>query len=360
MNRIGSTNLQFFLRLKNFFLNQLFISFKCWFGLRKLSNCTLFSGAYGRIVIFVLFCITFSAKSQQTAIFSQHMFNQLTINPAYAGSSEMVNLFASSRQQWVGAEGGPKTTVFGVDLPVDALGIESGVGLNFNNDQIGFSEEIAVNLVSSVRFRLETGILNAGINLGVVNHVIDPEWYLGDKYGLTDDHSDDDELVFDAKENGSVFDCGIGAFYTWDKGYAGVSVLHLFNPAPKFEDNYYYYLKRTYFISGGYQLALEDKPVVFKPSFLMQTDAASLQADISLLAFYKKRYWGGIGYRWQDAVIVNMGLEMKSGLKIGYSYDIPASRFSRNYGGSHEITLGYQFDMRIDKKGKGYKSVRYL
>lgn len=58
--------------------------------------------------------------------------------------------------------------------------------------------------------------------------------------------------------------------------------------------------------------------------------------------------------------MLNVGIELKNGLKIGYSYDVPASSFSRNYGGSHELSLAYQFDLRIDKKGKGYKSVRFL
>lgn len=360
MVNFGSKNLQFVLRVKYFFLNQLFYSFKYWFKQKNNSKNTLFQCVCGVLSFFVLFCIGFESYAQQTAIFSQYMFNQLTINPAYAGSSELVNLFATSRQQWVGATGGPKTTVFAIDAPIDPFGTEAGIGLNFSNDQIGFSEEIAVNLIGSIRFRLNTGVLNAGLSLGMINHVIDPDFYLGDKNGLSDDHSDQDPLMLTSKESATAMDLGMGAYYSWDDGYIGVSAMHLLNPEPEFDGEYYFYFKRTWFLSGGYKFALVDKPIVFKPSIMMETDGASFQTDINLLTYYKKRYWGGIGYRLQDAVMLSVGIELKNGLKIGYTYDVPASAFSRNYGGSHELALGYQFDLRIDKKGKGYKSVRFL
>ena len=92
-----------------------------------------------RIVFFLLFCIGFNAWGQQYPQFSQNMFNQLTVNPGYAGSSGMVNVLLGNRQQWTGGFDGmaPKTTVFGVDTEINLMGWNSGLGLSVMNDEIG-------------------------------------------------------------------------------------------------------------------------------------------------------------------------------------------------------------------------------
>jgi len=77
------------------------------------------------------------ARAQFDPQFSQNMFNQLTYNPGFAGSSGMFNLSAINRQQWVGFEGAPKTTVFGADVNLNLFKRESGLGLVFMNDEIG-------------------------------------------------------------------------------------------------------------------------------------------------------------------------------------------------------------------------------
>ena len=356
MKAFVSKNHQFFLRDKNFFLNQLFSTFRYWFEIKKNSDRRFILIVYGGIIIFVLFCSTFKVHSQQSAIFSQSMFNQLTINPAYAGSSEVVNLFGTSRQQWIGLDGHSKTTVFGFDAPINMFKSEAGLGLNFSNDQIGFSEEIVVNLSGSLKYRLQTGTINVGLNFGIINHVLKPEW----EVPTSDYHSADDNLLVDSEQSASVFDMGIGTFYTCEKWFGGLSLTHLFNPAPKFDDSYFYYLKRTMYIFGGYSYSLQNRPIEFRPFAMIVTDGVSIQSDIHLQGVYKKRFWGGLGYRFGDAIILDAGIELKNGLRLGYSYDVATSGAISDNGGSHEVTIGYKFILGIDKKSKGYKSVRYL
>jgi hypothetical protein len=50
---------------------------------------------------------------------------------------------------------------------------------------------------------------------------------------------------------------------------------------------------------------------------------------------------------------------MSNGLKIGYAYDLTTSALSGYTGGSHEIYLGYSFDLGKNRIKK-YKSIRYL
>jgi len=84
--------------------------------------------------------------SQQDPITSNYMFNTLTFNPGYAGTSGMICATAINRQQWVGFDGAPSTTIFNISAPVSPFGISSGVGLMVENDILGFDKDINIAL----------------------------------------------------------------------------------------------------------------------------------------------------------------------------------------------------------------------
>jgi len=62
--------------------------------------------------------VSYQTFAQQEAMFSQYMFNILAINPAYAGSRDVLSLTTLGRYQWVGVEGAPKTFTFSIDSPI--------------------------------------------------------------------------------------------------------------------------------------------------------------------------------------------------------------------------------------------------
>ena len=112
---------------------------------------------------------TFTANAQQDPQFSQNRFNQLTVNPGFAGSSGPINVSLLNRFQWVGFPGAPVTTVFNADATVHLIGKEDGVGLSIMNDVIGFEKNVSFNLNYSWRTQLGNGKLGAGVSLGVMN-----------------------------------------------------------------------------------------------------------------------------------------------------------------------------------------------
>ena len=64
--------------------------------------------------LFLIIALTFSLANsvgQQHSQFSQYMLNLNNISPADVGSSGMINLFGTTRQQWVGLEGDRKSVV---------------------------------------------------------------------------------------------------------------------------------------------------------------------------------------------------------------------------------------------------------
>jgi len=322
-----------------------------------------------RIVFFLLFCVASSSWGQHYPQFSQNMFNHLTVNPGFAGTSEMINITLGNRQQWMGGfknEAGksmaPSTTVFGVDTQVNLLGWDSGIGLSIMNDEIGELTSLYMSAIYSKRWETEYGKLGVGLSLGLVNlgikgsnlHTM-PQGD-GDDFDSGNYHSE--ELFPD--DQGMSFDAGIGAYLKHRQYYIGLSVAHLNQPKPKFKDTYTTYFNRTIFITGGYHLQLKKLPIVLIPSIFIKSNMSSYQIDWNINGILKDKYWGGLTYRLQDAIVLLGGVELNNGLRIGYSYDISISKLDGTKGGSHEIMLGYRFDLSLEKRKKQYKSVRYL
>ena len=65
-----------------------------------------------------LFAIVATGKAQYDALFTQYMFNEMFINPAYAGSKEAMSAAILHRQQWVNFPGRPVTTSFSLHGPL--------------------------------------------------------------------------------------------------------------------------------------------------------------------------------------------------------------------------------------------------
>jgi type IX secretion system PorP/SprF family membrane protein len=112
--------------------------------------------------------ISFSGmKAQQDPQYSLYQFNQMIINPAYAGARDALAVVALRRDQWVSFPGAPKTTVLSVHAPI--LNKNIGVGFTVIRDEIGprsttgFYGNFAYILKLNQKFKLSFGI-NGGYN----------------------------------------------------------------------------------------------------------------------------------------------------------------------------------------------------
>nr|WP_321406109.1 PorP/SprF family type IX secretion system membrane protein [uncultured Carboxylicivirga sp.] len=333
--------------------------------INRIIKYQLFQCITRRIVFFLLFCVATNAIGQQFPQFSQNMFNQLATNPGFAGNSEMINVAMGNRQQWMGGFDGmaPKTTVFGADAKLNILGGDSGLGLLILNDEIGEWTNLYMSAVYSKRWKTDYGKLGVGLSFGMVNQSIKgsnlstlPQGDASDDFGNGDYHTE--ESLTD--DQGTALDIGFGTYLENRLYYIGISVAHLNKPAPKFKDTYESYLLPIVFITGGYKYQLKNRPIVLVPSLFIKSNMSSYQVDFNVNGILKDKYWGGLTYRFQDAIVLLGGVELNNGLRIGYSYDINVTQMSSARNGSHEIMLGYSFDMSLEKRKKQYKSVRYL
>lgn len=291
--------------------------------------------------------LSMSAKAQQDILLSQYMFNQLFINPAYAGTHEYWGSTLLYRNQWVGWDGAPSSQLIAIDGPV--LPSLIGVGGTIIHDQIGINESFSVNVNLSYQIKLDhqgKHRLSFGLKTGF--------YTLSSK--LKDlVFWDENDPIYTGNEiitqNTILF--GAGLYYYSERVYFGISSPILFakdlKDLPTADYNRSSYLQNYMYMHGGVVFPLSDN-VDFKPSFLLKyQSAAPIQADINLHFLFNDLLWIGASYRTQDALAFMVEVNIMRWMRFGYAYDITISDISNYSNGSHEIMIGIDFGKTIVK-----------
>jgi type IX secretion system PorP/SprF family membrane protein len=292
-------------------------------------------------------------SAQQEPVISHFTQNKLYYNPAFAGLQGEICASIINRQQWVGFEGAPQTTIFSINSPINIFGINSGIGISLMDDRLGLDQNFSGKIDYAYIHDLGSGTLSIGPKLGIYNIVF------GGNYETPDGGTD--PALPEDKDQSLIFDMGFGAVYTLNNFYVGASVTHLIQPKFKFSnDREISYLKRHYFLMSGYKLDLSSSPIEVYPNILVKYDGATPQFSINFNTVYNKKFWGGVTYRTTDALDINLGIELFNGIKIGYAYGLNFSKLIKTNAGSHEVMIGYCFNLDFGGAPRKYRSVRFL
>ncbi|MDD4993445.1 MAG: type IX secretion system membrane protein PorP/SprF [Paludibacter sp.] len=311
-------------------------------------------------VLLSLLCIGF-AFSQLDVQLSQYMFHTSEFNPAAIGEGNLIQITGQHRIQWVGIPNAPQTTVFSINSPLKIGTGTSGIGFKFMNDKAGLFTNQTAHLQYAFKKKLGEGMLSVGADLGFVSIGFHGDSITAHKISIGEYHNDltSDLQIPQLYVSGMSFDMNVGVFYSTPKFYAGVSYLHVNGPKVDWNEMQFKQVGAL-FATGGYSYTMEDPKYVVKPSMLFKTDFTTLQLDLSTRVEFNNKYWGGLSYRWGDAVVFLAGINLAGGLGVGYSYDLPVSKIILGSSGSHEILLTYSFEYVFGKRTSKFKSIRIL
>lgn len=311
-------------------------------------------------ILILIVCIS-SAYSQFDAQYSQYMLNQTAFNPAAVGESGMIDVIGRHRIQWVGMPNGGRTTNFSINSPLKIQKTNHGLGVSFYNEKVGLFINQGLHLQYAFKQKIGKGVLSIGPEIGYISL-----GFNGDSvkthpitYGKYHDLTSDGDIPQGAV-SGMSFDLGIGAWYSTPKSYIGVSYKHLNQPEVNWGETTGFKQNGLLFFTGGTSTSIADTKIVIKPSTLFKTDFTTWIFDLTGKMEYDDKYWGGLSYRFQDAVVLFGGINIAGGLSIGYSYDLPTTQIINGSTGSHEIVLAYSFAYVFGKKSTKYKSIRFL
>lgn len=312
------------------------------------------------LLIFSIAC-TLPAFSQFEAQLSQYMFHPATYNPAAIAEGGMINVTGQHKIQWLGMPGAPQTTFFTINAPFKlSKTVTQGLGIRFLNDKIGAFTNQSAGLQYSFKKNLGKGVLSLGADVGFVS-----VGFIADSVKKSDINSEYHDFSGDmtipaADENGMNLDLSFGAFYSAPKYYGGISYVHLNAPAVKLGEKSIFNVHGVMYLTGGYDAAFANPKLLLRTSTLFKTDFTTWQAELSSRLEYDKRFWGGLSYRYQDAVIVLAGLNLTNGFTLGYAYELPTGKMLTVSSGSHELLLSYSFAFDMSKNKNKYKSIRIL
>jgi type IX secretion system PorP/SprF family membrane protein len=305
-----------------------------------------------RIIIILVMLIlgVQNSKAQQMPQFTQYMYNTIAINPAYAGSREVLSIVAMGRNQWTGFNGGPQTQTLSIHSPLRNEKI--GLGLSLINDKAGYEDFTYVYGNFSYTIDLgERTKLAFGIDAGATSYKISDELYNGVVTG--------NDPYFNERLDRWNPNFGAGLLFHSDKWFAGFSIPRMINNDGNSESEYKSLEQIHYFLIAGYVFDLS-KSVKFKPSILAKyTDDAPASIDFTANFLFNEKFWLGASYRSngkQGAFGALVDFQVTQQFRVGYTYELPTGEIRPYTSGSQEILLMYEF--KFTKKN--LKSPRYF
>jgi type IX secretion system PorP/SprF family membrane protein len=278
---------------------------------------------------------------QQDPLFTQYAYNKLAFNPAYAGSNERLSLNLITRIQWVGIQGAPRTIAFNAHTPLRNPRI--GLGLNAYRDELGPTVDYGAMAAFAYRIIFPSTTLCFGIQAGFK--------YMDINWSSLNPKDPGDLLLISPVTNKAVPDANFGMYYYGNRFYAGLSATHLFenqimvtSTLPDDKTSFTKLRRNFYAIAGG---AIPiGQNIDFIPSVLVKyLPDAPLQADLNASFLISNLLTLGVAYRTEQALAMMVQVNLGKGFSMGYSYDIWFNALKSYNSGSHEIRLGYEFDL---------------
>jgi type IX secretion system PorP/SprF family membrane protein len=307
-----------------------------------------------RIIYFlVLSFIIIIDSFGQDPTFSQFYANSLYLAPSFAGATNQYRFSLNYRDQWPAVPGVFNTYSIAFDKAL--TNFNSGIGVLATYDVAGSGNLSTTNigLLYSYDFNInKEWHIRPGVNFKF--------YYLGLDIG---------KLVFNSQITGSGtspsvtpppfdnvadVDFASSALVYNDRTWGGITVDHLLSPKTSFYgDDATVPIKVN--IYGGTQILRKTRlrqkmQEVLSVAFNFQKQGKFYQSDVGLY-YYKDPIIFGLWYRGipfatsqaGDAIIGLIGIKT-SQLHIGYSYDFTISNLIGSTGGSHEISLVYEFN----------------
>ncbi|MCM1452819.1 MAG: type IX secretion system membrane protein PorP/SprF, partial [Clostridium sp.] len=307
--------------------------------------------------------------AQTDAQFTQYYEVPAYYNPAATGVGDLLRLRGGGRMQWVGIDNAPKSYLITADMPLKLGKKRIGVGIVAENESQGLFSSMQLSAQGSYKIKLFGGTMSLGLQLGMYD-----QKFRGSEVFIPDDndyHEPGDDAIPTSDIHGTALDIAIGAWYTRKNIWAGIGLTHATSPAITLKSEgsegasaavteYEFKANRTLYFMAGCNIPINNTLIEVMPSILLKSDFTFTTGEAMLRGRFKKMFSLGLGYRYNDAVLITLSAELKN-FYIGYSYDYSTSAIAKASSGSHEVFLGYSLKLDLSDKNKNkHKSIRIM
>jgi type IX secretion system PorP/SprF family membrane protein len=299
--------------------------------------------------------------------FSQFYANYLYLAPSFAGLIEYNRISVNYRKQWPEIAHGYNTYSVSFDKYFEKF--RSGLGVLILRDEAGTGRLRTTNFGLQYSFDFEINKLwhiRPGLHFIYSERAINFEDLLwSDQISASENAPVTGELI-PLNHLGSL-DFSTSVLTYSERFWLGVCIDHLFKPNHSF---YFYddeegnpaHTDMKFSVFGGTKFIanehlLRPVPTTLQLAFLFKAQKQYKQLDLGAY-WYRSPIVLGFWYRGipfydsrynRDAFTILVGYKIKE-INIGYSYDFTISRLITNTGGSHEISLSYNFKTKARKR----------
>lgn len=293
-----------------------------------------------KCVFWCFVSMSMGAFAQQDPMYTQYMFNMMVVNPAYAGSRDVLSMTALQRRMWTRVEGAPVTTMFTADMPL--ANEKVGIGLAAFDDRVGLTTNNGLYGAYSYRIRLKRATLALGVQAGCSQL----------RQNLAEAQlSNPNDPSFAKAQQLINPNFGVGAFYSTDRYYIGLSLPHVLrNESLTFGEGTPRAQYKHYFLAAGYVFHLNEI-FVLKPSFLYKVlQGSPMQLDLNANLWWDNTLGFGLSYRTAESFAFLFEFQATEQVRIGYAYDYGFFRQYYKYAhGNHELMVRYELAFRNKK-----------
>lgn len=322
-----------------------------------------------RFVLCGVFVSCSVLNAQQLPLYSQYLYNKFMINPAHAGSDGFSSINVTSRDQWVGYSGAPRTYSVSGQVRILKRGYKLqknifnsmryrpktdgrvGLGGYLFTDKNGLVERTGFQFTYSYHTWVEDYTqLSFGLSFTGYHYIVK-----ADEQSFEDPN--EPWLNDNLRKGVFVPNVDFGAYLLNPYYDIGLSVQQLFGSATKIGEKAYQNLKiyRHYYLFGSYEISAFVRSE-FEPSMLLKiSDFGRPQADIGMTYVYDRSFWVGLDYRTGGALVAHMRFKFipskveQISMFAGYAYDYNLNHIHRATYGTHEITVAVKFGSTLKR-----------
>lgn len=294
------------------------------------------------IVITILVIGALHRLNAQVPLTSQYMLSSYFINPAFAGTGTDLELFATTRYQWVSVRESPQTSIFATQYVIEPSDKkkqktrgytnygksinESAIGLLAYYDKAAAFENKSATFSYSYHMALSREYrLSLGVALGMKEVSVKTENLI---------LLNPNDPILGNYINSWRFTGNAGLLLYRERNYIGLSASDLFSTREGL-------LSSFELIAGGFGQISHN--VDWIPSCMVKVPLhGPAQVDINAKFIFDDLAWTGLSVRSEKSIMILLGIFAKSNLAVGYSIDLPFVSESRLMNAfSHEFFLKF-------------------
>lgn len=313
-------------------------------------------------LIVLAFCLSGALQAQQLVQYSQYLDNYYLVNSAATNIQNNLQLDIGFRHYWTDFQGSPKTVYLSAYAPLsrpdasqymqsamrltdnlDTARLNTGftpksnhvVGMVVTQDDIGLFRKTTNHFTYSFHMQLTEQLrVSVSPKVGWVH------LSLNDDLRVLDEGDQPFQQFIDNYQQQGMLDLGFGMWLYSDKLFMGYSMEQLTqNRGFRSDELDGFEFQTHHFLMAGHRFSVSPR-ISLIPHFLVRyVNDYTSSIDLSLRAEYGQRFWAGLSYRRQNALVMMFGVVVSDQLSFGYSFDHSTNINTLNRINAHEFSL---------------------